>query len=403
MEKNDTAAQVFKIWKIGNKPNKAVVTSNSCTYKENSNITFKWDETGFATSFWIDIWCDGKGIKSFGLNDTKYTFQNVKAGKYTIFVTSMNSNGSKVSDGYNVYVGANLGTNFQSIILRKDIWKPIEVVNGDNVKIGEENGNANERWKFDRQADGSYIIINLDNNKVLDVDNWGKSGTNVQVYTKGKTLQSNQQWYICPSFGGYIFVPKHGSGIVMDCSSGSSAKGTNIQVWVDNETKAQIFSIYKVKDSVFGTTPYVNKGNIFYAAIINMKYWAGLTVDSNTLKNDKNKNNVCFTKQENIYTKWLFKRNKNGSYSILSCLNGKALEVANTQERANIQVGNYTGKSNQQWYIFGKSGDYYLRTPCSRYVLDMSGGVYTKGVNAQTFRYQKNNIAQQCQIWLYDK
>lgn len=265
-EKNNTAAQKFKIWKIGNQPNKAVVTSDSRTYKENSNITFKWGETGFATSFWVDIWHDGKGIKSFGLYDTKYTFRNVKAGKYTIFVTSINSNGKKVSNGYNVYVVADLGAYFQGLIMRKDVLKPIKVVNGNNVELGERNGDYNEHWNFYRQADGSYIIKNLSNDKALDVDNWGGSGANVQVYAEGKSSQSNQQWYICPSFGGCIFIPKHGSGIVMDCSTGSSAKGTNIQVWADNETKAQIFTIYKKKRPLVNMhlLPSENNNRIFH-------------------------------------------------------------------------------------------------------------------------------------------
>lgn len=261
-EKNNTAAQKFRIWKIGNQPNKAVVTSDSRTYKENSDITFKWGETAFATSFWVDIWCDGKGIQSFGLNDTQYTFRNVKAGRYTIFVTSVNDNGQKVSDRYDVYVAADLGEYFQGMILRKDVLKPIVAVKGGNVEIGARNGDANELWNFYRQSDGSYIIKNLSNDKALDVYDWGGSGANVQVYTEGKYLQANQQWYICPSFGGCVFVPKHGSGLVLDCSSGSSVKGTNIQVWVDNETKAQIFTIYKKKvPVVMHLLPFNNDSN----------------------------------------------------------------------------------------------------------------------------------------------
>ncbi len=99
-EVNGTAAQTFCVWKFDNKPNKPTVTSSSKTYAVGSNVTVSWGENAFATSYWVDIWHNGKGIESFGVNDTSYTIKNVTAGEYTVFVASCNPNGASETGGF---------------------------------------------------------------------------------------------------------------------------------------------------------------------------------------------------------------------------------------------------------------------------------------------------------------
>lgn len=75
-----------------------------------------------------------------------------------------------------------LGTNFQAIILRKDVWKPLINKNG-NVELATEKGNSTEKWWFERQSDGSYTIESLKDNRMLDCTLYGNTnGTNVCVY-----------------------------------------------------------------------------------------------------------------------------------------------------------------------------------------------------------------------------
>ena len=101
---NGTPAQRFRIWKFDNKPNKPTVTSSSKIYTVGSNVTVSWGENAFATSYWVDVWHNGKGVESFGINDTSYTIKNVTTGEYTVFVASCNPNGASETGSFTVNV-----------------------------------------------------------------------------------------------------------------------------------------------------------------------------------------------------------------------------------------------------------------------------------------------------------
>ena len=141
----------------------------------------------------------------------------------------------------------NLGTNFKALIIRTDIWRPI-VLDGTNVVLSsKEEGIAKEQWIFNRQSDGSYIIKSCYSGNVLDVTNAGTTeGTNVGTYSQWGTDNGAQRWYIFNSGSAYMLVPKCAKNLCMDVANGSTAGGANIQLWSQNNTGAQIFSIYKL-------------------------------------------------------------------------------------------------------------------------------------------------------------
>ncbi len=144
----------------------------------------------------------------------------------------------------------NLGDSFNAIILRTDIWRPICVKNDDVVLADYEQGIASEHWKFTRQSDGSYTIQSLYNGKMLDV-RWGENAdnANVWVYDQESTDNSAQKWYIYGSGTAYKLVPQCAMGRAMDVAGGGTNGGTNIQIYTQNGTASQIFSIYKIPDN----------------------------------------------------------------------------------------------------------------------------------------------------------
>lgn len=149
------------------------------------------------------------------------------------------------SDNNNNSFGSpvDLGTNFYAYIINTYAWKHL-TNDSSNVSMRSETGTANQIWKFERQGDGSYKIINLKDNLVLDDHNFGQTdGTNVAVC--GSNDSDAQRWFIYGTSGSYSLRAKCGN-LVLDVNGGSKADGTNVQMWTKNDTVAQKFQIWKL-------------------------------------------------------------------------------------------------------------------------------------------------------------
>lgn len=118
----------------------------------------------------------------------------------------------------------------------------------------------------------------------------------------------------------------------------------------------------------------LNIGSGFYGGIVNNKSNKALTVgsDGKTVIRD-------FTGAASQM--WKFERLSDGTYKIISCLNGKALTLKDnvTAARADIILSEYAGYSGQKWGFFGSSSAMYISPECSRSVLCIEGGVYNDG------------------------
>ena len=140
----------------------------------------------------------------------------------------------------------------------------------------------------------------------------------------------------------------------------------------------------------------VDLGTDFYAYIMNTNSWKPLVNDSS--------HNACFN--YDVYENqkiWHFIKKSNGSYKIISLFDNNALDVDLGKSDSGTDVGVWTDSdtANQEWFIYGSSAQYYLKPNCSNCVLDMTGGKYYDGVNAQIFT-KNGTDAQLFQIWKVD-
>ena len=140
----------------------------------------------------------------------------------------------------------------------------------------------------------------------------------------------------------------------------------------------------------------VDLGTDFYAYIMNTNSWKPLVNDSS--------HNACFN--YDVYENqkiWHFIKKSNGSYKIISLFDNNALDVDLGKSDSGTDVGewNDSDTANQEWFIYGSSAQYYLKPNCSNCVLDMTGGKYYDGVNAQIFT-KNGTDAQLFQIWKVD-
>lgn len=140
----------------------------------------------------------------------------------------------------------------------------------------------------------------------------------------------------------------------------------------------------------------VDLGTDFYAYIINTNSWKPLVNDGS--------HNACFN--YDVYENqkiWHFIKKSNGSYKIISLFDNNALDVDLGKSDSGTDVGVWTDSNttNQEWFIYGSSARFYLKPNCSDCVLDMTGGKYYDGVNAQIFT-KNGTDAQLFQIWKVD-
>ena len=144
---------------------------------------------------------------------------------------------------------ANLGSSFDAIILNKNCWKPIRPNSSSNVFLYKEEWITGEMWRFTRQSDGSYKIVNFSNGQCLDANGAGTTdGTNVGTYNSNDS--NAQRWFIYEMNGGYVLRAACGD-LVMDLDGNKSADNTNIHLWTYHGGEAQVFSLYHTRgDSV---------------------------------------------------------------------------------------------------------------------------------------------------------
>ncbi len=151
---------------------------------------------------------------------------------------------------YTPPVPSNLGDSFYAIILKRDAWKPIQNT-GSNVELCTEKNISNEKWLFQRQGDGSYIIKSCFDGKVLDVYGAGTTNyTNVWTYQQWGTDNGGQKWYIyqIADDNRWRIVPKLAANMSLDVVEGYSNDGTNVHIFTQNNSNAQQFAIYKIEE-----------------------------------------------------------------------------------------------------------------------------------------------------------
>ena len=164
------------------------------------------------------------------------------------------------------------------------IYKVVSALNGNyvmdvngassadsaNVQLYEDNGTNAQKFRFTRQADGSYIICNVNSGKVLDCAGAGKTnGTNIQQHTSNGTAA--QRWKVTSAGAGCYTITCKCNGLVADVNGARAANNTNIQMYKSNGTTAQ-------KWKLVPTTPE-SKSDLNFAALKakypNYSYWNG--------------------------------------------------------------------------------------------------------------------------------
>ena len=125
----------------------------------------------------------------------------------------------------------------------------------------KKTGNAYQQYRVYRQADGSYSFRCEGNSKWLDLDGGNlENGHLVHFWDNDYTPTTHdyQKWYITVTEAGLKIKPRvavlKNSTAVLDLNAGTLTPGGKIQVWEDNNSKAQRWKLVPVNPAAAVTT-----------------------------------------------------------------------------------------------------------------------------------------------------
>ncbi len=327
------------------------------------------------------------------------------------------------SDNY-----VDLGTNFFGVILNTACWKPIECGADGIVRLQTETGSSNQVWFFVRQNDGSYVINSASNGKAMEM----YSG----ITTDGTTVQvcgadwggAYQRWYIYQQGNGYIIKSKHYQELnkVLDLSGGSTVNGNVINTYSQNNSAAQIWSIYKADDvqlkaptlsvsagksatntkfswnQVYGETYYIlsiKKNGSTYKnieGIYDTSYSINLpsgsytaTVQAVNYYHGKTSASVSFTVTDSTYTVTLNNQSATtaGTTSVTATY-GSAMPSITVPKKTGYTFGGYytgtSGSGTQYYTASGTSARNWDKTSATTLYAKWTANKYTVTLNNQS-------------------
>jgi hypothetical protein len=136
------------------------------------------------------------------------------------------------------YTPADLGTEFTAKI---NVTGGINLsVSGSNVIAANDGTDSAQIWKFVKQSDGSYEVLNTKTNALLDVTGAADAfGANVGVY--GDMNSVAQRWFIYETANGYVFHPLCSGSCVLDVPTEASSANAVIDGY--SGAASQLFNI----------------------------------------------------------------------------------------------------------------------------------------------------------------
>ncbi len=297
---------------------------------------------------------------------------------YLLYGMDEGRRGSQTSAPATVDLGADFCAKLSPVGTGKNLS-----LNGRAVITYTPSGAPAQVWRFIRQSDGSYKIMNEKQGLCLDVNGAGVTpGTSVQVFADNGS--SAQRWFIYASNGAYVLKPACAQSCALDVPSGIADDYSLMQIYTENGTDAQRFTITKV-DYLTAVTP-ADLGTNFVAKINWPLAGKNLSLSGSNV--------ILYPDSGAAAQQWKFIRQSDGSYKIVNQKQGLCLDLdgGRSTAGANVQVWEDNGSAAQRWFIYLKEGKYILRPACAATcVLDVQGAATADLTNIQSFTFNNSN------------
>lgn len=237
---------------MGRKTN---ATSNAQVYKDVSSASQRWYVLQGDSGYIFVPKCSDVcvlEIKDSGTSDGV----NIQTGEYSGKASSQQFALDIITQDYVSYVEpANIGSHFNATI---KVGSKLVAISNSNAIVYSASEGADQVWRFERQSDGGYVLINNRFEQALDVAGASSAdGTNVQIYTANGTAA--QKWFVYEKEGKYILRSALANDAVLDAHEGAGTNLNNISLWELSYSDTQLFTIDKDNMSAMSFNIYCAK------------------------------------------------------------------------------------------------------------------------------------------------
>jgi N-acetylmuramoyl-L-alanine amidase len=307
-------------------------------------------------------------------------------------------------------------------------------VNGTKVQQYSRNRTAAQKFRILRdEASGSCLISPSSCSLVFDVPGAiASAGNAIQIYESNGTAA--QHFVFTPASaetltsGTYIIHTSYADEKVLDIAGGSTASGGNLDIWDQNNTGAQLFTLTAVSDGSFLISPLcsslaldvaggqtsdgtnvqqytynntasqkwkaVPTADGCYTLVSELSSACGMDVSGGLSENGRNvqlwslngtaAQSFSFEMTDSART-----LPSSGTFMISSSLDSsKVLDIAgaSTENGGNLQIWNSNSTNAQKFVTSYLGGGWYtLQCACSAKMLDITGGSSASGANVQQY------------------
>lgn len=221
----------------------------------------------------------------------------------------------------------------------------------ENVVLHSTKENASQLWRFERQSDSTYVIINQKTGLALTVDN--NSDTDMANVSVAKyTGASGQKWYIYGDATGYEFIPACSVDKCLDVTGAVFDEATNIEIFTCHKGACQLFTL--TIGNYLELAKAENIGDKFIGHITTFDASKGLALTGT---------NVIYkaANSSDFAQKYYFEYQPNGGYKITNLKSRYILGLNGQAKTGESIVIDTENLSEQTWFVHCKEGKYILR------------------------------------------
>ncbi len=263
--------------------------------------------------------------------------------------------------------------------------------NKAKLQLSTANHNPAQRFRFMKNSDGTYKILNVNSGKFLEVGG-GVVKDGAAVWQNSRRSAKSQKWYVEKSTDDsnqYRISSALNREYCLDVPNGSAKKGAILQVCKSNDSKGQRFVFSNIKRIIKNGTYVV--GSALGDKVLDLAGYSPKNGANYDLWEANNGLNQRFTVTYDTQT---------GYYRFTNVHSGKPMEVAGGSNKngANVQSYARNNSNAQKWTIVSAgAGKYRIISAVSGLMLNVDNASDTNGANIEVAKRNNSNS----QIWIF--
>ena len=260
--------------------------------------------------------------------------------------------------------------------------------NGTSIVLNTLSGGNAQKFKFVKNSDGSYCIINSHSGRALDVYAGKTSVNSTKVWLYDSNNTNAQKWYpIKNSDGTYSFYTI--DGIALNLYYGRTDNNTKLEIYGKRSSSAS--QRFVLKDASTFTPANISTSSTFY---ILSKINTSKALDIYAGSKADHANVDIYNLNKTPAQKFKFVKNSDSTYTIVNVNSNKAVHILGNGSNNGTNVIQYSkfNSNAQKWYAFTNSDKSITFISCETgKALNLNGGNTNNFTTVNIWNWNENN------------